>query len=313
MTDPDCIVRVMRAALGTALLATAGTLAMCAQSARPELRFEVASVKRSDPASPNGTVTGGPGTSSPGRFTARNVYLFGLAMRAYGLDQMFKVEGKLPWMMEERYEVIANVPPGTTKEEFQLMLQRLLQERLGLVARRETRQMRGYRLVVAKDGARLTKSGGKPDNSSDEPGVVVKGGVAEFSKYAPSGELMTLDSRGSPQITLRGRSETMEWLAGRLSSRLKVPVMDATSVEGRYDFSITYAATPDVLGPPTGRPVMQGPAPPAPESAEAAAPSSLPSLWEAIEKQLGLKLEQVRSVPVDVLVLEKANKVPSEN
>src|SRR5882672_6979844 len=105
--------------------------------ARPQ--FEVASVKHSGPASPNGGTSGGPGTSNSLRFTARNVYFVLMAMRGYGVEQMFQVECKLPWMMEERYDVVANVPPGTTKDEFRLMLQRLLQERLGLVAHRETK------------------------------------------------------------------------------------------------------------------------------------------------------------------------------
>ena len=114
-------------------------------------------------------------------------------------------------------------------------------------------------------------------------------------------------------ITLRGRSETMKWLASSLSGRLKVPVADATGLEGEYDFSMTYAMTPDVMAPPTGRASILSPPPPALESAEAATPSSLPSLWDAIQKQLGLKLEQVKNVPVEVVVLERANKDPTEN
>lgn len=273
--------------------------------ARPQ--FEVASVKHSVPAGPNGGTSGGPGTSSPLRFTARNVYFVLLAMRAYGVEQMFQVECKLPWMLEERYDVVANVPPGTTKEEFPLMLQRLLQERLGLVAHQETKLMHGYQLVVAKDGAKLAKPAGTPDSSPDGPSVVVRGGVPEFSKNAGSGELMTRDG-----ITLRGRSKTLSWLASRLSQRLKIPVIDATGLEGEYDFSFTYALTPDVIGMGPGR-VVAGPPTPAPESAEAATPNSQPPLSDAIQRQLGLKLEQVKNLPVEVVVLEKANKEPVEN
>lgn len=271
---------------------------------RPQ--FEVASVKRSDPASPNGLISGGPGTSSPLRFTARNVYFVLIAMRAYGIEQMLQVECNLPWMMEDRYDVAANVPPGTTKEEFRLMLQRLFQERLGLVARRETKLMRGYHLVVAKDGAKLAKPAGTPDGSPDGP-VVVRSGVPGFSKNAGSGELMTRDG-----ITLRGRSKTLSWLASWLSQRLKIPIIDTTGLEGEYDFSLTYALTPDVIGMGPGR-VAVGPRAPAPESAEAATPNSQPPLWDAIQRQLGLKLEQVKSLPVEVVVFEKANKEPVEN
>jgi uncharacterized protein (TIGR03435 family) len=308
MTDSNSATKALPAALSIVLLAAAGVPDLYAQPATPEVRFEVASVKRSNPASPNGGASGGPGTPSPLRFTARNVYFVLLAMRAYGLERMFEVECALPWMMYERYEVAANVPPGTTKEEFRLMLQRLLQERLGLVAHRETKLMDGYRLVVAKGGAKLNRPAETPDNSSAGPAVVVKGGVPQFSKTAGSGELMTRDG-----ITLRGRSQTVKWLASWLSQRLRVPVIDATDLEGEYDFSITYALTPDVIGSGPGRFAAFGPLGPALASAEAATPNSPPPLWDAIQRELGLKLEPVKNVPVEVVVLERANKDPTEN
>jgi len=115
MTNSNSVSGVMRAVRSIVLLVAAG-LGAHAQSQTPERRFEVASVKRSSPASPNGGTSGGPGTSNPLRFTARSGYFVLMAMRAYGVEQMFQVECKLPWMMEERYDVIANVPPGTTKK-----------------------------------------------------------------------------------------------------------------------------------------------------------------------------------------------------
>jgi uncharacterized protein (TIGR03435 family) len=295
----------MRYVVCTAIAFICATLRAQTPPAGPQ--FEVASVKHSSPTGPNGGASGGPGTSNPLRFMARNVYFVLLAMRAYDVEQMFQVECKLPWMMEERYDVVANVPPETTKDEFRLMLQRLLQERLGLVAHRETKLMQGYRLVVAKDGAKLGKPVPTPDRSPDGHGVVVRSGVPEFSRNAGSGELMTRDG-----ITLRGRSKTLSWLASWLSRRLNIPIIDATGLEGEYDFSLTYALTPDVIGMGPGR-IAVGPSAPAPESAEAASPKSQPPLWDAIQRQLGLKLEPARNLPVEVVVLEKANKEPVEN
>ena len=306
MTNANDIARMMRTARGIALLATAGFVP-CAESQTQELRFEVASVKRSDPASPNGGISGGPGTSSPVRFTARSEYFGLLALRAYGLELGFQVECKLPGMLEERYDVVANVAPGTTREEIRFMLQRLLQDRLGLVAHRETKLMHGYRLVVAKDGAKLTKAAAAPESSHDGPSVVVRGGVPGFSKSAPSGELMTRDG-----IILRGRSETLKGLARWLSLRLKVPIIDATGLEGEYDYSLTYTPDTDVIGAGPSHFVVGGPIP-VQESAEAATPNSRPPLWEAIQWQLGLKLEPVKDLPVEVVVIDKANKVPIEN
>src|ERR1035437_1808963 len=94
------------------------------------LHFDVASVK---PLVTQGVVTkmtGGPGTSGPGRFTATNAELSALLMRAYGI-QYDQLRGPA-WMDTIQFDVIANVPPGTTAEQFRTMLQNLLVERFGM-------------------------------------------------------------------------------------------------------------------------------------------------------------------------------------
>jgi uncharacterized protein (TIGR03435 family) len=294
-------------------LATTGDTGTANSAAGP--RFEVASVKRSDPASPRGGSSGGPGTPSPLRFTASGTEFVLLAMKAYGVEQMFQVECKLPWMMEERYAIVANIPPGSTKEQFQLMLQNLLRERLGLVAHRETRPMRGYRLVLTNGGPKFRKSikqRGDASRGSTSPGktpVVIKNGVPELAETAGSGMLVTLD-----RVVWRGRSETMDDFSSKLSSQLQAPVLNATGLEGEYDFSMTFAPTRDVMGIGSGRVIAGGaPVAPAAPTSEPASPTSLPPLWEAIQQQLGLKMEPAKGVPVEVTVLDKANKEPTAN
>ena len=128
-------------------------VATCVQGAADRLTFEVASVK---PSANQGMVTkmaGGPGTSDPGRFRATNVELSMLLMRAYGI-QYDQLRGPA-WMDKTQFDVVANVPPGTTAEQFREMLQNLLAERFRMQVHHETRAEAVYELTVAKNGPKL--------------------------------------------------------------------------------------------------------------------------------------------------------------
>ena len=94
------------------------SLAFAQAPSSPE--FEVASVKL---ASSGNGFRGGPGTSSPERITYSGVPLLQLIIRAYGVPS-FQISGT-EWLSSERYEIVANVPPGTTKDDLSLMLQNL--------------------------------------------------------------------------------------------------------------------------------------------------------------------------------------------
>jgi len=292
------------------------------QSGDTVLQFEVASIKRTDPNQVGSRVP--PGPSSPGRFRA-SATLTGLAMDAYGLKQQFEIDWKSPWMGTELFAVEAKVPAGSTKAQVRIMLQRLLAERFGLVIHRETRQLPGYRLVVAKGGAKLHKSGAAPANMGEAaPGpsptqndVVVKNGTPQFSGSAGTGELMTLAG-----TILRGRHESMEGLAYWLALKLHEPVADATGLEGEYGYDLSFqtirnARTKEsaafvpgggvVVLPPNAGPEVT------PQTSTEPSVDGRPTVWDAIKEQLGLQLDAIKSVPVGVLVLEKAKGEPTEN
>jgi uncharacterized protein (TIGR03435 family) len=111
-------------------------------------KFEVASVKIVTSGSAG--VRGGPGTSSPERITYLGIPLMRLITQAYGV-QAFQVSGP-DWLWNERYEIIANLPPGTTKDDLKLMVQNLLAERFLLRLHLETKERPLYQLIVAKGG-----------------------------------------------------------------------------------------------------------------------------------------------------------------
>ena len=206
------------AAVALAGLVIAGALApnWIAFAQQPE--FEVASVKHGDPSFIGGTWHGGPGTSDPGTFVAENTTLAALASHAYGTEFGYQMECKSSWMASGLYDVTAKVPAGTTKKQFAAMLQRLLDQRFGLIVHRETRQLPGYRLVVAEKGAKIKKSLQAPPASS-EPEVVVKNGIPRLSDSAGSGVFLALRG-GVVGGEIRGRHETMAGLARLLTGQL---------------------------------------------------------------------------------------------
>ena len=119
------------------------------------LTFEVASVKLNPPhaGEPVGSkFSGGPGTSDPERITVINRMLRTLIIEAYGI-RGYQIEHPA-WLKENRYDIFAKVPPGTTPEEAKAMMRNLLKERFELKIRREMRDLPAYVLTVAKGASR---------------------------------------------------------------------------------------------------------------------------------------------------------------
>jgi uncharacterized protein (TIGR03435 family) len=279
---------------------------LTAQSGTADTRFEVASVKRADISRLG---RGRPTSYSGGRFSAELMSLSSLAMEAYGIREAHEIEWKFPWMASELYDVNAKGPAGATKAQIQVMLQQLLLDRFGLAVHHESRQLAGFRLVVGKNGAKLKRSAATPASSgagASPNDIVMKGGKPQFSESAGSGALVTL----AWQI-LRGRHESISGLVSQLAKVLRSPVVDATGLDGVFDYDLSFA--PQVTPLPKGSLVLVPPgaaAQPARPQTEATL-DEYPLLADAIKEQLGLQLEAVKAIPVDVLVLDSANRVPT--
>lgn len=273
--------------------------------ARNDWRFEVASIR---PGDPNGLIVGPRVPSSPRRFVADSTTIPSLASKAFDLKHMFEMEFP-SWMKSARFNVMATIPEGAAKTDLPVMIRRLLEDRFGLVYHREVRHMAGYQLVVAKSGPKLAKSE-LPSAAVPGPGdsdIEVKNGRPQFTKGAGSGHLV-IAIGGATEI-FRGRSKTMKNLADDLARKLDAPVNDETGLEGEYDYTLTFAPEPraspvDVVFPPNAAPA------PARNEDEVTA---LPSLRDALQSQLGLKLQPVKDVGVEVVVLDSAKKTPTEN
>jgi len=263
------------------------------QSTDAKPAFEVASIKPAKPLGPLGKrfeMNGGPGTNDPGLFTCRNCALGLLVYLALELPNDFQFSGP-GWLDDVRFDVSAKLPPGASKAQFALMLKNLLTERFKLVLHHEQKEISGYSLTLAKGGPKFKPAiHPAPDDaaaSSDQAGPLKLD--REGYPILPPGTIMAA-TRGHARIGLK--DATIGELAEQLSRQMRMPVWDATGLNGRYDFTISWAAQ---------RP-----------GTDASEPDAGPTLESAIQSQLGLKLESRRG-PIDVVVVDHLEKVPTEN
>jgi uncharacterized protein (TIGR03435 family) len=285
-------------------------LAASGQAANPAPEFEVASVRPAPPPTPGRQFnfsgsTGGPGTRDLGTYNCRNCPLTVLVAQAYDRKGFEIIADR--WMSDMRCDVTAKVPAGATKDQFRLMLQHLLAERFKLATHHESKEMDAYELVIGKNGPKLKESvddpAAGPPPEPPPPGPLPKD--KDGHVIVPAGATIFETTNGVPWARMNASKETMESFVARVSSFLRQPVFDATGLKGTYDFVLTWS--PDLVGmgvppPPPGG----GEAPSAPLAPDG------PTLFGAIQSQLGLKLES-RKRQVDVLVLDHAEKVPTEN
>ncbi len=248
--------------------------------------FEVASVK---PNKTGGNFTRISTTQDGIRF--ENTTLLMLLRTAYGLSNSLddKFLGLPPWAKTLRFDVEAKVSPADvdefkklTRTQRQPMMQALLVDRFKLQARPETREEPVYRLVVGKGGSKLKES--KPAED--------KGGKEISGMMRVSGDQM--EATGVPISQL---ISSLTQAAGRT-------VLDNTELAGKYDFTLHW--TGDEEGGAMLKPADSGqPANETPSS------SSGPSIFTAVQEQLGLKLEPGKG-PVECLVIDHVEQ-PSEN
>lgn len=297
-----------------------------AQTPSPEIAFEAATVKPSPPAGMGpvriGT-RGGPGTADPGRFTCDRCNLAQLISTAYDINYV-QITGP-SWLREPQFDIVAKVPDGTTKEQFRQMMQNLLIERFKLAAHREKKDLPIYELTLAKAGAKLKESTGPaempdPDGRAPAPpppppppGAFVgrgsDGGAPQPPPFPPGRfPMMMMTPTGARWRLI---DEPMDKFAVQLQGMVGRPVRDATGLSGKYDFELSFAPTAGQSLMPGGPPIRLPP-PGGPDSAGAAPEDSGPTIFAALQDQLGLKLESKKG-PVDTLVIDHIEKTPTEN
>jgi len=261
--------------------------------------FEVASVKRSPPPQPGarvffGPARGGPGTPDPGQITWTYATLRGLIMTAYDVKE-YQVNGPA-WLNTERYDIIVKLPGAATKAQVNVMWQNLLAERFGVRLHHDPKEFQVEELVVAKGGHKLQDTTVDPAEELDPGPPKFKDGVLNGPGY-----VTTIMANGQAHSV--AKAQPLSRLTAALGNVLHRPVIDKTGLTGKYDFSIDFKLDMRALGPLPG-----GLAPGAGDSAT----DPGPDLAAAVEQQLGLRLVGSKA-KLDVLVIDKADKVPTDN
>jgi uncharacterized protein (TIGR03435 family) len=300
-----------------------------AQAPDKSVTFEAATVKPFVMPTPNGRgmimmqgPSGGPGSNDPGRIHYPGMNLKTLLMNAYDVKS-FQVLG--PALLDsERFDIDATMAPGTTKEQFRVMLQNLLAERFKLTFHRETKELPMYSLVVGKNGPKMKESvvAAAPKTEGDtapspaplpsQPKIGADG-FPELPQLAGRAGIFNIMMNGRARII--AQQQTIQDLAGRLSGMLSRPVTDNTALSGKYDFTLTYS--PEGATGPMG-PLPPPPPPPAGGGADGAPAGAVPEaeplldIFGAVQAQLGLKLEAKKG-PVELIVVDHAEKTPTEN
>jgi uncharacterized protein (TIGR03435 family) len=289
------------------LLAAFAPLLVLAQPA--PTTFEAASVKPAAPnaapvnSSPNAqaTLRGGPGTADPGRISYANVTLQTLLITAYAADCKLQEDCDQivgpPWLRTARYDIEAKIPAGTTNDQFKIMLQNLLAERFHVALHHETRDLPGYELTI-KGKSKLVPSPSDELGTGDPAGPLVKNGATgEYGRLLRPGFLV-FPYKGTRATALHaiGREQSLADITKLLSQMTNSHVVDKTGLTGKYDF--TFDWVPDGV---TMLHEADGP--------EIEPPHGVPT---AIEEQLGLKLVRTK-IPLDTVVVDSADKTPTEN
>jgi uncharacterized protein (TIGR03435 family) len=258
------------------LLAAAGALG---QPAEGRLSFEVASVRAAGAITFKNAdeVKRGAGIEIDGaRVDISMISLADLVRQAYGL-KAFQFSGPA-WMSSERYDVHAKLPSGATPAQVPAMLQTLLADRFQLAFHRDNREHPVYALLVGKNGLKLPVA----ESGQAEPGKNwdMAGGVMRFH-----------------------RKMTMPALSDFLGGFVDRPVVDMTGLTDTYHVALNIPEEELRRAKIAAEGV---------HTADSASdPLGSSAMFAAIQ-QMGLKLEP-RKTAVEVLVVDHAEKVPTEN
>jgi uncharacterized protein (TIGR03435 family) len=236
--------------------------------------FEVATIKPNDSGLGSMQVLTLKGRS----FTTVNSSLADLMMFAYGV-QMKQIIGAPDWIEKDRYDIAATPDQEgrPTADQVKTMIRKLLVERFQLKFHHEKRELSAFILTVGKDGSKLKAA--QPNGNLHGIGV----------QPAPTGAMMFANNSPIAAFT----SFLQSLVLGR-------PVVDQTGLTGRYDLTVTF--TPDDS-------LFNGHSLGFPKPADGVEPA--PSLFEAMQQQLGLKLTAEKT-QVDVLIVDRVEK-PSAN
>jgi uncharacterized protein (TIGR03435 family) len=235
--------------------------------------FEVASVKRNTTGNSARFIT-----YTADSLQATNVTLSALIQSAYGINGILwedRLVGGPSWVRTTRFDVNAKAAQALPREQLRLMAQRLLENRFGVVLTRERREQEVYALRRARSDGR---TGPDLHRAPDD------------CLRSPADRPIPKSSIGAAPTT-HGRCTTIRLLATGLSRTLGVEVVDQTGLPGQWDFVLAFTELSADASPRQ---------------------TNLPTVFVALEEQLGLKLERNARGSVEYVIIAAAH-APTEN
>lgn len=295
-----------------------------APASEARLEFDVASVKPAPPPTDGRiriSMDGGPGTPDPGRLNFEFVNLRMVLAKAYAVKS-YQISGPST-LDSERFNMTAKVPAGTTKDQFNVMLQNLVTDRFKMTLHHEKKELPAYALVVAKGGVKMKVAAEEEPVKEGEPQAkppvnfgrmpMGKDGFPVMPKGAGGRGMSMMMMPGRARFSGNGMTTTR--LCETLEQQLDRAVVDQTELTAKYDFTLTFEPEQNrtMAGMPAG--MMRGGAGPGPGGDgphQNADQEPAPNLFTAVQEQLGLKLEP-RKIAADLIVIDRLEKTPIEN
>ena len=258
------------------------------------LKFEVASVKPSvADARARRIIRVMPG----GGLIAENFSLQLLIQNAFRL-QAFQISGGPGWMQSDGFNIDAKGAGQATQAQVYRMLRSLLEDRFQLKTHWETKELPVYTLSVAKNGPKLPKpkEGSCLDANPNAPSAPPTPGRPPA---IPCGAPMVMLEQW---IRIQGGKVSIADLSKTLSMVMGRTVIDKTGFADAFDLVLNFTPDEAVAGLPRA---------PRPDPGSATDPSAPPSIFAALQEQLGLRLDSTKG-PVEILVVDHVEK-PTEN
>jgi uncharacterized protein (TIGR03435 family) len=280
------------AAVALVVAIVGGTATIGHTQAPPSRVFEATSIRRNPPrdALPIALVRGD-------RFIAPNSTVRDL-IRVANLVEEIQITGGPAWIESERFAIEAATGPGITAEDARAMVRAMLADRFKLKTHTEKRDLQGFNLIAVRGNT----NDRRPSGAGCAPLRSPAGIPAPPPPPPPPAGGQVLPLTQGTALSKCGAALGPSWMSARaisfeqfatlLARTLRRPVVDRTNLTGPYDFDLTF--------------LPESPVPlPVPVSADA------PSIFTAVQEQLGLKLDPQR-VPTDVIVVDSVER-PSEN
>jgi uncharacterized protein (TIGR03435 family) len=254
------------------VLAIVGSVVLIAQAPA----FDAVSIKVN-----RSSDQGSRGRTRPGSLVISNTTLLIVIRNTWNLNPM-QIVGGPSWMNVERFDITATAAGNPDRNQMNEMTKTMLAERFKLVVHTETRQLPVYALVLATPDGRLGPALRRSDAGCQYNTPAVPDAPPQPAPASLAGVDLPACGTNFNNDSLRAGGITLEMFARNIAAAAGRIIVDRTGLAGMFDIALRFNPDP-------------------------AAPSDAPSLFAAMQEQLGLRLD-AQIGPAQVLVIDSAQQ-----